>query len=560
MGKWFLKTIVLIFLFLCTQVLIIDGETLAVLEEEEPELNYGCRDIIGCGPEETKQVLITLVLVFAATVIVYFLSSYNVHFLPESIAVVIFGIIFGIIDKYTPSHLLDIISSFNPDHFFLFLLPIIIFETGFTLPKKAFFDCFPCIIILAIFGTVIAFLITGIGLWALGEANLSKHISAREGLLIGAIGCSTDPVATLAIFKALDVDVILYIIVLGESIVNDSIALVLFKASLTYSLSEIWRPILIFIDIGKYPALESIFILIFSYISYLIADCIGFSGILSAFCAGITMSQYGYKGLSETTKNTISQVFRGGSFIGETVAFIYIGISLPINDYEINMALVGWTIFLFLIGRAVTVYPTFFVLNIIKIQPHVSKRVQFVVWFSGLRGAISFALSLSPFLNDYPDVKYIRTTILLLVYFTLFVFGIGTYPILKLFKIKMNVREQTLESMNIIDYERERFGRVGTAFKKYDIKVRNFFARSYPPIEMTHERTSDISSFYSSSVDSSSDISFESGLDNTPDTDSSFSETTTTDSFTSTTRTTNTIATPSTTTTNDIELDSDIGL
>ena len=56
--------------------------------------------------------------------------------------------------------------------------------------------------------------------------------------------------------------------------------------------------------------------------------------------------------------------------------------------------------------------------------------MQFIMWFSGLRGAIAFALSLN--LELKPEVRHvIITTTLMLVLFTTMVLGGGTMPLMK---------------------------------------------------------------------------------------------------------------------------------
>ena len=50
-----------------------------------------------------------------------------------------------------------------------------------------------------------------------------------ESFAFGSMISAVDPVATLAIFNALDVDPILYMLVFGESILNDAVAIVLTK-------------------------------------------------------------------------------------------------------------------------------------------------------------------------------------------------------------------------------------------------------------------------------------------------------------------------------------------
>lgn len=48
-----------------------------------------------------------------------------------------------------------------------------------------------------------------------------------ESFAFGSLISAVDPVATLAIFKALNVDQILYMLVFGESVLNDAVAIVL---------------------------------------------------------------------------------------------------------------------------------------------------------------------------------------------------------------------------------------------------------------------------------------------------------------------------------------------
>ena len=54
-----------------------------------------------------------------------------------------------------------------------------------------------------------------------------KELSFNDCLYFGAIISATDPVTVLAIFNDLHVDVTLYALVFGESILNDAIAITL---------------------------------------------------------------------------------------------------------------------------------------------------------------------------------------------------------------------------------------------------------------------------------------------------------------------------------------------
>ena len=53
------------------------------------------------------------------------------------------------------------------------------------------------------------------------------RLSLVESFAFGSLISAVDPVATLAIFQAIDVDQILYMLVFGESMLNDAVSIVL---------------------------------------------------------------------------------------------------------------------------------------------------------------------------------------------------------------------------------------------------------------------------------------------------------------------------------------------
>lgn len=59
---------------------------------------------------------------------------------------------------------------------------------------------------------------------------LAKDFSFLDTLYFGAVISATDPVTILAIFSELHVDVNLYALVFGESVLNDAIAIVLTRS------------------------------------------------------------------------------------------------------------------------------------------------------------------------------------------------------------------------------------------------------------------------------------------------------------------------------------------
>lgn len=93
-----------------------------------------------------------------------------------------------------------------------------------------------------------------------------------------------------------------------------------------------------------------------------------------------------------------------------------------------------------LISRACNIFPLSIMLNYFR-EHKITKKMQFIMWFSGLRGAIAFALSLNlPITNE--DRHVIVTTTLILVLFTTLVLGGSTLPLMKFLNADKNNRKR----------------------------------------------------------------------------------------------------------------------
>jgi len=426
----------------------------------------GCQDDTTETSTSRAIMLVSITLLFTIF-LTYFFLKFEFKFIPESTATIFFGAILGLCLLLFGRNINDIFRL-DPKFFMLVLLPPIIHDSGYTMQKGHFFDNLGSILAFAIFGTAITAFIIGLGLY------LFRLLPFIESMMFGSLLAATDPVATLAIFQALNVDVTLHALVFGESILNDAISIVLFKTfeslkSADISFVVIYESIqhftiiffgsiaigilfsvmsaLVFkyIDFRKHSSLEITLMFIFSYLPYLISEALELSGILSILFCAVLNSQYTHHNLSEKSRSTASQTFHMFAYVAETLVFVYLGLAVFTFQHVFNFWLIFASILVMLVARACNVYPLSYLINPyrdVKIIP----KFQFIMWFSGLRGAIAFCLCLQ---LQGPERDVLITTTLACVLFTILVLGGGTMPLLKFLNVgsgvvisRTNIHEQ----------------------------------------------------------------------------------------------------------------------
>ncbi|XP_070069994.1 sodium/hydrogen exchanger 6 isoform X4 [Drosophila takahashii] len=377
---------------------------------------------------------------------------------------------------------IDLKATFDPEVFFNILLPPIIFYAGYSLKKKYFFRNLGAILTFAIVGTTLsAFLIGGFmyGCVKLMPKYLSSSFTFLDTLYFGALISPTDPLTILAIFNDLRVDVNLYALVLGESVLNDAVAIVLSGAIQNYgehysntgefettaflrSLSDFFSIFLLSLMIGAamgcltaliskftrvrdFPLLESALFVLMSYSTFLLAEATELTGVVAVLFCGICQAHYTYNNLSEDSRQRTKQIFELLNFLAENFIFSYIGVSMftfPKHHFD-----AGFIITAFIcaaIGRAVNVYPLSWLLNI-KRKPKISSNFQHMLFFAGLRGAMSFALAIRNTVSDARQTMLTATS--LIVIFTVVIQGGAANFLLNWLKIPVGVDDET-EQLN----------------------------------------------------------------------------------------------------------------
>ncbi|KAJ6653780.1 hypothetical protein lerEdw1_008710 [Lerista edwardsae] len=175
--------------------------------------------------------------------------------------------------------------TFDPEVFFNILLPPIIFYAGYSLKRRHFFRNLGSILAYAFLGTVISCFVIGSLMY--GCVALMKVMGQLGGdfyftdcLLFGAIASATDPVTVLAIFHELQVDVELYALLFGESVLNDAVAIVL---------SSSFFHVTKFTKLREFQLLETGLFFLMSWSTFLLAEACGFTGLRGAMAFALAI-------------------------------------------------------------------------------------------------------------------------------------------------------------------------------------------------------------------------------------------------------------------------------
>jgi sodium/hydrogen exchanger 8 len=321
----------------------------------------------------------------------------------------------------------------------------------------------------AIFGTIISCFCVGLLVFAVAKKGLIQGIDQEnpmEALLFGALISAVDPVATLSILgnTELQCDPLLYSLVFGESVLNDATAIVLFNTFHKYynpdgpDLGEAEIPsalleftivftlsILVGVALGlvasfiykhtslsDFPTLETSLLVCFCYLCYSVTEAMELSGIMALFFNGIVLSHYNSYNLSSTAHVASESLFSTLATVTETLVFLYMGLSVftgRFRNWDVLFSILCLSFCL--LGRALNIFPLSFLANCCRQRGRnkIPMKMQGVLWFAGLRGAIAFALAEN---MPGPNKETYVTATLSICVFTTIVCGASTEKILSM--------------------------------------------------------------------------------------------------------------------------------
>jgi CPA1 family monovalent cation:H+ antiporter len=360
--------------------------------------------------------------------------------LPPTVALVLVGLLIGVGASIAglPS------TAFPPELILLALLPGLVFEAAYRLQIVELRRWFGGLALLAVPGVVISASIVAIVL------HLAIGLRLDLAFIAGAMVSATDPAAVVATFKRLRVPPALATMVDGESLLNDGTGLVLFAIAVQAIHAPIGPTDAIVVFAGTVALSGAIGLVagfaaarvighvrnhlvelavsfVLAYGSYLLADELGFSGVIATVTAAIVLGNLAPRGtMTEAGADAIDRVWERVASVLTAVVFLLVGLAIPPTRLVESFGPIAWGIVGILVGRALVIYVVLGGASRLARSPGLAERIPsgwlHVLFWAGLRGAVAVAMALA-LPADIPQRELLQEITFGVVLFTLLLQG-----------------------------------------------------------------------------------------------------------------------------------------
>lgn len=363
--------------------------------------------------------------------------------IPYTVALVIVGLLITFQSAFT--------FELTPELILALFVPPLVFEAAFHLNIQELRRNLPAILLLAIPGVILTMFIIG------GLLVFSIKLSLPIALLFGALIAATDPVAVIALFRTLGVPKRLSSLIEGESLFNDGTAIVLFNLMLAIVLTGRFSlldgvgkflsvsigGIIVGLVLGWLVAqlisrvdnylIETTLTTVLAFGSYLVAEKLGFSGVLAVVVAGLVNGNIGQQGMSPTSRIVIFNFWEYIAFLANSMLFLLIGLHVNIAALLASWQYILWAILAVFVARFIVVYGLSWLVK--RFAESIPIKWLHILNWGDMRGAVSLALALSLPLSMGSDRELIGVMTFGVVLFTLLVQSTTMSPLVRWLKI-----------------------------------------------------------------------------------------------------------------------------
>ncbi len=311
-----------------------------------------------------------------------------------------------------------------------FVIPPLIFEAMMRIDYNDFMRIKISVLLLATVGVIITTVIVGLLLMYVA------HLPFQIAFVFAALISPTDAAIVIKTFKILKVPRLLSTILEMESSFNDATGIIIFTLVVgivfgtTYSsistgmfisnnsnqinidiLHEIGQFLLLslggmlvgliiaiitnkFHTLMNNPFSEISLTITTVFGSAMVANAMGLSGLIAVATAGLYFGNVTLKkesAMSNEVRATVSNFWDISAFFSNSIAFLYLGVTMNIIGVVQNITLIILVFAIVLIGRALSTYPILTLVNKFT-NEKIPLLWQNVIMIGGMRGALSVAL------------------------------------------------------------------------------------------------------------------------------------------------------------------------
>jgi len=405
-------------------------------------------------PEEESNIILVIEIVVGLLLISSLVGIITDRLrVPYTAGLVLIGLLLALVGQ----------QDFNvsPELFLGLLVPPLIFEAAFQVKAQDLFKDLAPILSLAIPGVLLTtFLVGGVLYWG-------TDFSLTTALLFGSLIAATDPIAVVSLFRSLGVPHRLQLLLEGESLFNDGTAIVIYNLMVTIAVTgyfNLGESLLNFIVVAgggliiglvlgllislaisliDNALIETTLTTVLAFGSYIVAEQFHVSGVLAVVAAGIVSGNLGPGRMAPTTRILVYNFWEYAAFLANSFVFLLIGLQIDLNILLTDWQAVLWAILAVLVARAASIY------GLSWIGPGIPRRYKHVLYWGGLRGAISLALALSLPASLGEQGTILKSMAFGVVLFTLLVQGLTMKPfIMRMGLIEKSSAQEEYESLN----------------------------------------------------------------------------------------------------------------
>ena len=333
--------------------------------------------------------------------------------IPYTVGLVVAGLLLG------TTHVIDA-PPLTRELLFALILPGLLFDAALNLHIEEFKRDAVTLVSLAVPGVIAAIvviiLVLGPTISLFGVDP--RVIPPRSSLLVfAALMSATDPVAVVALFRALDAPRRLQVIIEGESLLNDGTAIIFFTLALgaiagvetasativTDFLYIVGAAVIVGAVIGTAvdqgirqlndPTIEVMLTTIAAYGSFVAAEGVGASGVIATVTAGMLVgSSEARSGRSVPARMAVATFWETLAFALNSLVFLLIGLVVRVPTLIANWRFILAAYLIVTLSRAVV---TTALSAMLPPRLRIPPQWTAILAWGGLRGALSMVLALS---------------------------------------------------------------------------------------------------------------------------------------------------------------------